>query len=149
MNVERLNEEGEWIFEGTYTYHLAFKVAYSEYNLSNIPYRIIDFNNSVIEIIDSKTISYKKTDSLSNENSKFLSIERLNTLDKWLYVGTYTNRRVFRMAYAQCFFLKTPHRIIDLNNNVIKVYDLTKQKEYEKNYYYDRIIKPFFEKELI
>ena len=29
LNVESLNEEGEWIFEGTYTNHLAFKIAYS------------------------------------------------------------------------------------------------------------------------
>ena len=149
LNVESLNEEGEWIFEGTYTNHLAFKIAYSEYHLSIIPYRIVDFNNNVIEIIDSKSISDKTTDSLFNETYKYFTIERLNTLNEWIFVGTYTNRKVFRMAYAQCFFIKTPYRIIDCNKNVIKVFDLTKQKEHEKIYYDEHIIKPFFEKGLI
>ena len=48
-----LNEEGEWIFKGTYPNHIAFKIAYSQYHLSFIPNRIVDLNNNVIEIIDS------------------------------------------------------------------------------------------------
>ena len=53
------------------------------------------------------------------------------------------------MAYAQSFFMKTPYRIIDCNKNVIKVFDLNKLKEHEKNYYYEHIIKPFFNKGVI